>query len=60
MSRCGSTLVESILSIRDDLYDVGETIFLGEFCEDLKSSKQDINLTELYIKKLKITTNKNL
>ena len=66
MPRCGSTLVESILSMRDDLYDLVETIFMGEFFEDLKNSKQDINLTELYIKKLKnktklkITTNKNL
>ena len=66
MPRCGSTLVESILSMRDDLYDLGETIFLGELFVEWKNSKQDINLAELYKKKLKtktklqITTNKNL
>ena len=66
MPRCGSTLVESILSMRDDLYDLGETIFLGELFVEWKNSKQNVNLAELYKKKLKtktkfqITTNKNL
>ena len=66
MPRSGSTLVESILSMRNDVYDLGEINFLEESFIEYKNSKQDINLAELYIKKiinktkLKITTNKYL
>ncbi len=66
MPRCGSTLVESILSMRDDVYDLGETNFLEKSFLECENSKKEMNLAELYRKKvndktdLSITTNKNL
>ncbi|WP_269603967.1 tetratricopeptide repeat-containing sulfotransferase family protein [Prochlorococcus marinus] len=66
MFRSGSTLLESVLSMRDDLYDLGEINILEESFVESKKSKQEINLAELYWKKvnnkteLLITTNKNL
>ncbi len=66
MPRSGSTLVESILSMRNNVCDLGELNFLDESFKEYKNSKQDINLAEIYKKKvnnktkLKITTNKNL
>ena len=66
MPRSGSTLVESILSISNNVYDLGEINFLEETFIEYKNSKQDINFAELYFKKinqktkLKITTNKYL
>jgi len=62
MPRSGSTLLESILSMSNDVYDLGETNFLEESFLEWKKSKQKIN--ELYGKKvinktkLNITTNK--
>ena len=66
MPRSGSTLVESILSMSNNVYDLGEINFLEETFVEHKNSKQDINFAELYFKKinqktkLKITTNKYL
>ena len=64
MPRSGSTLLESILSMRNDVYDLGEVNILEESFIEYKKSKQEINLAELYEKKvnnkteLNITTNK--
>ncbi len=64
MPRSGSTLLESILSMSNEVYDLGETNILEESYLEYKKSKQDLNLAELYWKKLnnktelKITTNK--
>ncbi len=64
MPRSGSTLLESILSMSNDVYDLGEINILEESFLECKNSKQEINLTELYEKKvnnkteLHITTNK--
>ena len=64
MFRSGSTLVESILSTKNDVYDLGETNILEEAFLDYKKSSQEIDLFELYCKKiinktdLNITTNK--
>ena len=64
MPRSGSTLLESILSMRNDVYDLGEINILEESFLEWKKSKQDINLAELYREKvnnkteLNITTNK--
>ena len=64
MPRSGSTLLESILSMRNDVYDLGEINILEESFLECKKSKQEINLAELYEKKvnnkteLNITTNK--
>ena len=66
MPRSGSTLLESILSMRDDVYDLGEINILEEAFLEYKKSLKDINLADLYEekasnkKKLNITTNKNL
>ncbi len=64
MPRSGSTLLESILSMRNDVYDLGEINILEESFLECKKSQQEINLAELYWEKvnnkteLKITTNK--
>ena len=64
MPRSGSTLLESILSMRNDVYDLGEINILEESFFEYQKSKQKINLAELYGKKvnnktqLNITTNK--
>ncbi len=66
MPRSGSTLVESILSMNNDVCDLGEINFLEESFKEYENSKEDINFAELYLKKVnsktnfKITTNKNL
>ncbi len=66
MPRSGSTLLESILSMKNDLYDLGEINILEESFLECKKSKQEINLAELYKQKvtnkteLNITTNKCL
>ena len=66
MPRSGSTLLESILSMRNDVYDLGEINILEESFLEFKNSKQDISLAELYWKKVNnktefnITTNKLL
>ena len=64
MPRSGSTLLESILSMSNDVYDLGEINILEESFLECKKSKQDINLAQLYREKVNnkteshITTNK--
>ncbi len=64
MPRSGSTLLESILSLRNDVHDLGEVNILEESLLECKKSKQEINLSKLYWEKLNhktelnITTNK--
>ena len=64
MPRCGSTLLESILSMSDDVYDLGEINILEDSFLEFKKCNQDINLAEIYkakvhnMTKLNITTNK--
>ena len=64
MFRSGSTLLESILSMNNDVYDLGEINILEESFREYKQSKKEISLSELYNKKLNnktelnITTNK--
>ena len=66
MPRSGSTLLESILSMSNDVYDLGETNILEEAFLECKKSEQNINFSNSYNEKLKnktklnITTNKNL
>ena len=66
MFRSGSTLLESILNMRTDVYDLGESDFLEKSFFESRKSKKEINLSQLYWKKLNnktklnITTNKNL
>ena len=64
MPRSGSTLLESILSMSKDSYDLGENNILEESFLKCKKSTKKNNLSELYLKKinhktkLNITTNK--
>jgi len=64
MPRSGSTLLESILSMSNEVYDLGEINILEDAFLEYKKSKQEINLAELYQQKinhktdLNITTNK--
>ncbi len=64
MPRSGSTLLESILTMSNDVYDLGEINILEESFLECKKSKKEINLAELYREKvnhktkLNITTNK--
>ncbi|MDC3146985.1 tetratricopeptide repeat protein [Prochlorococcus sp. AH-716-I09] len=67
MPRSGSTLLESILSVNSDVYDLGESEILEESFKDSKKSNQGLNLAERYWEKINIhskqtnkTTNKNL
>ena len=66
MPRSGSTLLESILSMNNDVYDLGEVNILEESFLESKKSNKELNLADIYEKKvkdktnLKITTNKNL
>ena len=65
MPRSGSTLLESILSMNNNVFDLGEKNILEESFLKWKTSFQKSSLADLYIKKtnfyckeLKTTTNK--
>ena len=60
MFRSGSTLVESILSTKNDVYDLGETNILEEAFFEYKKSTHEIDLFELYFKKIINKTNLNI
>ena len=65
MPRSGTTLVESIVSLNDEVQDLGETnIFEKAYQESIKNNQQ-FSLTDLYFQKIKelginssITSNK--
>ena len=64
MPRSGSTLLESILSMSNEVYDLGEINILEKSFLEIKKSIKDISLADLYEEKvnnkteLNITTNK--
>ena len=65
MPRSGSTLLESILSMNNNVKDLGEVNILEESFLSWKKSKQKLTLAEIYLyktnphnKELKYTTNK--
>jgi hypothetical protein len=64
MPRSGSTLLESILSMNKNVYDLGEQNILESLFLEYSNSNKDIDLSELYEEKvnskteLRITTNK--
>ena len=60
MPRSGSTLLESILSMSNDVYDLGETNILEESFIECKQSKKDKYLAELYKEKLNNMTELNI
>ena len=64
MYRSGSTLLESILSMSDEVFDLGEINILEKSFLEYKNSQEETNLASIYEKKvnsiteLNITTNK--
>ena len=60
MPRCGSTLLESIITMNNDVYDLGEINILEESYLEYKDSKKNKNLSELYRAKVKKKTELNI
>ena len=58
LPRCGSTLIESIISLNSKVRDLGEVNILEKSYREYKQSEKQINLSEIYWKKLGITDNK--
>ena len=65
MPRSGSTLLESILSMNHDVYDLGEINILEESFLESKKNDQSLTLADIYLRKKRtyknefnITTNK--
>ena len=58
LPRCGSTLVESIISLNSKVRALGEVNILEKSYREYKQSEKKINLSEIYWKKLEITDNK--
>ena len=58
LPRCGSTLIESIISLNSKVRDLGEVNILEKSYREYKQSEKQINLSEIYWKKLGITNNK--
>ena len=59
MFRSGSTLLESILSMRNDVFDLGEINILEESFLEYKKCQKEINLSELYKEKINTLTDFN-
>ncbi len=56
--RCGSTLVESIISLNSNVIDLGEVNIFEKAYREYKESEKKTDLSEIYWKKLEITENK--
>ena len=60
LPRCGSTLIESIISLNSKVRDLGEVNILEKSYREYKQSEKQKSLSEIYWKKLKITDNKTI
>ena len=60
LPRCGSTLVESIISLNTKVKDLGEVNIFEESYREYKQSEKRKSLSEIYWKKLKITDSKTI
>ena len=58
LPRCGSTLIESIISLNSKVRDLGEVNILEKSYREYRQSEKKINLSEIYWKNLEITDNK--
>ena len=58
LPRCGSTLVESIISMNSCVRDLGEINIFEESYREYKQSERKKDLSKIYWKKLKLTNNK--
>ena len=59
LPRCGSTLVESIISLNSKVRALGEVNIFEESYREHKQSNQKINLKDLYFKNSRIEEHKN-
>ena len=57
LPRCGSTLVESIISLNSSVKDLGEVNIFEKSYREYKESGKKTDLGEIYLQKLKITKN---
>ena len=57
LPRCGSTLIESIISLNNEVKDLGEVNIFEEAFEECRKSKQDLDISESYKNKIKNTNN---
>ena len=60
LPRCGSTLVESIISLNTKVKDLGEVNIFEESYREYKQSEKQKSLSEIYWKKLEITDSKTI
>jgi len=60
LPRCGSTLVESIISLNTKVRDLGEVNIFEESYIEYKQSEKKTDLCKIYWKKLKITNNETI
>ncbi len=58
LPRCGSTLIESIISLNSKVRDLGEVNILEKSYREYKQSEKQINLSKIYWKNLEITNTK--
>ena len=59
LPRCGSTLVESIISLNSQVIDLGEVNIFEESYREYIQSDKKVNLAEIYKKKTRIPNNKS-
>ncbi len=57
MPRCGSTLLESILSFNNGVYDLGEIDILEESFQENKKIDQESTLANIYLRRIRDYTN---
>jgi len=60
LPRCGSTLIESIISLNNKVKDLGEVNIFEESYREYKQSKKQKSLGEIYLKKINIRDNKTI
>jgi len=60
LPRCGSTLVESIISLNTKVKDLGEVNIFEESYREYKQSEKRKSLSEIYWKKLEIKDSKTI
>ena len=60
LPRCGSTLVESIISLNTKVKDLGEVNIFEESYREYKQSEKQKSLSEIYWEKLEITDSKTI
>ncbi len=60
LPRCGSTLVESIISLNTEVKDLGEINIFEESYREYKQFEKQKSLSEIYLKKLEIKDSKTI